>query len=99
MSLSATFSSISIDSSTGENDDSNLVDESPVLIEETTSQSTIEILRAKIESLSIENAELRESKGHATKNYESLQEEMRRQSTIIEELRRELDCGVSEGGD
>jgi len=99
MSLSATFSSISIDSSTGENDDSKSVDESPFLIEETTCQSTIEILRAKIESLRIENAELRESKGHATKNYESLQEEMRRQSMVIEELRRKLDCRVSEGGE
>jgi hypothetical protein len=95
-SLSWTESSISNDTSTVENDNSNTAEQSPILNEETTSQYTVEILRAKIESLNRENAELRESKSRVLKKYKSLHEEMIRKSSIIEDLRRNFDCGVLE---
>lgn len=77
-SLSWTESSISNDTSTvDENDDSDTAEQSPILDEETTSpQCTVEILRAKIESLNRENAELRESKSRILNKYKSLHEEM-----------------------
>ena len=95
-SLSWTDSSISNYSSTVENDNSNTAEQSPILNEETTSQYTVEILRAKIESLNRENAELRESKSRVLNKYKSLHEETMLKSSIIEDLGRKLDCGILE---
>ena len=97
-SLSWTDSSISNYSSTvDENDDSNTAEQSPVLEEETTDlQCTVQILSAKIESLNRENAELRESKSRVLNKYKSLHEETILKSSIIEDLRRKLDCGILE---
>ena len=93
LSLSWTESSISNhdDASTLDNDDSNPAEESRICMEDTTTCfSTAQILRAKIDDLNRENAELRESTSHALNKYKSLHEEMRRQSSMIEDLHQKL---------
>lgn len=98
MTLSWTGSSISNHTSIVANDDISADGGSPGSKKDTSSQSTIQILRAKIESLDNKNAELRESNSHTLGRYKSLCEEMTRQSSMIKD-RHKLDCSVLEGGE
>mmetsp|Transcript_11131 Transcript_11131/g.23604 ORF Transcript_11131/g.23604 Transcript_11131/m.23604 type:complete len:434 (-) Transcript_11131:1644-2945(-) len=97
-------SSLANDLSTIDNDCSIITEESTVYKSNDfskgtscTNQSTFQILRSKIEALERENAELRENKNHALKCI-SLQEKTVRQSSMIENLQRELDHKVWNDG-
>lgn len=77
--LTWTESSILNEICTVENDDSNVVDESPFHKKDTMSQSTVETLETTIESLNDANAKLCESKSDAIDENKSRIEVMKQQ--------------------
>jgi len=81
------------------NNDSKIVDESFVRLDDIESRSTVELLQAQIDALSRENAGLRESTSKTLKKYKSCNEEMKKQASTIESLREKLDCDTLKGGE
>ncbi len=80
------------------NNDSKTIDESLNRLDDSESNSTVQLLQAKIDALNRENAGLRESTSQTLKKYKSCHDELRKQASMIESLRQKVDCDMLKGG-